>query len=782
MKKVVAVCFGILSVSFSVSALSLDGSWSLSYWKQPDDGAIRTVPVTVPLETVPAQVPGVAELSLQLAGKAPDPMIGTNVYLFRPYEGYQWLYTKTFTPPVLAKGQRAELVFEGIDTLADIFLNGSKIGETDNMLIAHSFDVTKYLRAGTENILQVLIRSIVIESQYQTIGELGYSMAGGADGEPFRKAGSMYGWDIHPRLACAGIWRPVSLEIRNAERIDHPAWIVRDLDRKNRSAFLWVDCRVQSPFSRLDRGKVRVTLSRNGKVAVSAEQVFRHYLTRVGLSIQNADFWWPRGFGDSALYDGTIELLDESGKTLARDSRKIGIRTVELERDDCYSSERSGQFLFRVNGEPIFIRGTNWVPLDAFHSRDMEHMLPTLDLIRDANCNLIRVWGGGVYEPEIFFDYCDQNGILVWQDFCTGCSVFPQNDRYAEQTRQEVLSVVLRLRNHASLALWSGNNENDNAFHWQLGRLARDPNQDRNSRRTIPDVLYEFDVTRPYLPSSPYESPAYRAGQARMPEDHLWGPRGYYKTPFYTNSAAWFVSEIGYHGAPNRASLERMMTPSCVYPWTNSEKKWDCWNPEWQCKATMAFVEGPCGTRNNLMLNQVKLMFGSVSSDLDTFIAQSQLVQAEAMKTFVELFRSRKFTRSNGIVWWNMRDAWPIISDAVVDYYGGKKRAFYEIKNVQYNQLVMINDDHRVIAVNDTLHPVRGHAKVTDVESGKVLLDLDYEVAANATAEVGMAAFDGQGVCRIDYSADGETHVNHFLYGTPVFDYAKVAGWLEKAR
>ena len=370
----------------------------------------------------------------------------------------------------------------------------------------------------------------------------------------------------------------------------------------------------------------------------------------------------------------------------------------------------------------------------------------------------------------------------MWQDFCTGCSVFPQNDRYAEQTRQEVLSVVLRLRNHASLALWSGNNENDNAFHWQLGRLARDPNQDRNSRRTIPDVLYEFDVTRPYLPSSPYESPAYRAGQARMPEDHLWGPRGYYKTPFYTNSAAWFVSEIGYHGAPNRASLERMMTPSCVYPWTNSEKKWDCWNPEWQCKATMAFVEGPCGTRNNLMLNQVKLMFGSVSSDLDTFIAQSQLVQAEAMKTFVELFRSRKFTRSNGIVWWNMRDAWPIISDAVVDYYGGKKRAFYEIKNVQYNQLVMINDDHRVIAVNDTLHPVRGHAKVTDVESGKVLLDLDYEVAANATAEVGMAAFDGQGVCRIDYSADGETHVNHFLYGTPVFDYAKVAGWLEKAR
>ena len=457
-------------------------------------------------------------------------------------------------------------------------------------------------------------------------------------------------------------------------------------------------------------------------------------------------------------------------------------------RDDVYGPDRPGQFLFKVNGEPIYVRGSNWVPLDSFHGRDTQHLIPTLEMWADLNCNMVRVWGGGVYEPDAFFDWCDANGVMVWQDFMTGCGVFPQDDDYARATREEVLSVVIRHRNHPSLALWSGNNENDGAFRWFVGhKLARDPNKDRNSRKTIPDVLFEYDLTRPYLPSSPYYSPDVAAGKAKPSEDHLWGARAYYKVPFYTNSPCWFASEMGYHGCPNVESLKKMMTPGAVFPWkeiTGEDPHRDFhWNDEWQIKACNPSVTPGAmrhSTRNNLMTNQTKIMFGRVARDLETFVDQSQFVQAEAMKTFCEVFRSRKFTRFNGLIWWNVRDGWPIISDAVVDWYGGKKQAYFALRSVQRNQLVMVGDDHVAWAVNDSRHPVKGHAKFTDRESGKVLFDADYEVAANSKTRLGEIPFAGQGLILIEYACDGETLRNHFLYGAPPFDWAKAKEWMKE--
>ena len=769
--------------------LALSGTWRLDYWPEPVTGPVRSLPIPTGLAvgTVDASVPGNCELDLVNAGILPPLELGLNVLKLRPYECYQWLYSRSFeAKSVPADGSKAELVFDGIDTLADVFLNGEKIGESANMFIPRRFDVTRCLRKGT-NVVQVLLRSVLMDSRSATVGEMGGVIEPGGDGERYRKAAHMGGWDILPRAFVQGLWRDVRLEVSQPVRILELDWIVKRLDVSARRADFRFRARVEAPFETLDNSLLRLTLFRNGKVRQQTEKILCSYHPVVDFTLENADLWWPRGFGEPALYEAKAEIVAEDGTVRAVSACRLGVRKVELERDDVYGPDRPGQFLFKVNGEPCYIRGSNWVPLDALHGRDMARLEETLSLFADLNCNMVRVWGGGVYEPDRFFEWCDENGLMVWQDFMTGCGVFPQDDAYAAATREEVLSVVLRLRNHASLVLWSGNNENDQAFEWGVGpELARDPNRDRNSRRTIPDVLFEYDLTRPYLPSSPYRSPDVVAGKAKPSEDHLWGAREYYKVPYYTNSPCWFASEMGYHGCPNRASLEKMMTKDGLYPWkeiTGGNAKRDYhWNDEWQLKAcnpTFSLGNMRHATRNSLMSRHCEILFGKCPADLNDFIWQSQFAQAEAMKTFVELFRSRKFTRFNGLIWWNVRDGWPILSDAVVDYYGGKKRAYYAIRNVQHDQLVMVRDDHRVFAVNDTLKPVDGWTKIVDRESGKVLLEKSYSVPKNAAVEIGVVEWSRQGVLDIAYEQGGEKHTNWFLYGEPPFDFKKVKAWMD---
>ena len=776
---------------FGAATVSLDGEWRLDYFPQPDAGAVRALPLPADLgaKSVKATVPGNCELDLVNAGLLPPMEIGLNVMLLRPYEAYQWLYTKTFDAPAVdvKSGSRAALVFGGIDTLADVFLNGEKIGESENMLVERRFDVTKKLKKGA-NTVQVLLRPVLLDSQYATVGEMGGASEPGADGERYRKAAHMGGWDIFPRVFAQGLWRNVSLEIEDPVRLRECVWMIKNLDVKARRADFKFRSRLEAPFSIMDKANLRLTLSRNGQTRQVADFPVYSYHPIADFTLTNADLWWPRGSGEAALYDAVAEIVAPDGTVLARDARKIGVRSIELVRDDVYGKDRPGQFLFRVNGEPTYVRGSNWVPLDSFHGRDRQHLIPTLEMWKDLNCNMVRVWGGGVYEPDEFFDWCDANGVMVWQDFMTGCGVFPQDDAYAQATREEIQSVVIRHRNHPSIALWSGNNENDGAFTWFVGRtLHRDPNMDRNSRKTIPDVLFEYDLTRPYLPSSPYYSPDVAAGKAKPSEDHLWGARAYYKVPFYTNSPCWFASEMGYHGCPNLESLKKMMTPGCVSPWkeiTNNgaDPHRDFhWNDEWQLKACNAGLKNGVmrhGARNNLMTNQAKIMFGEVAQNVEGFVEQSQTVQAEAMKTFCELFRSRKFTRFNGLIWWNVRDGWPIISDAVVDYYGGKKKAYFALKNAQKNQMVCVVDDRTAWAVNDERRAVKGHVKISDKATGTVWMEKDIEIPANGKLELGKIPFAGQGLVVIEATLDGKAFHNHFLYGEPPFKWSDVKTWM----
>ena len=824
MKKRLLLLLTILaSLTCSATDLSLDGQWSLSFWKQPSEAVTSPAGMaSVQVQTIPATVPGNVEIDLCEAGLLPDPRIGLNNALTRKWEDFQWCYTKVFDAPAPQSGKTYQLWFGGVDTIADIWLNGEHLGRTENMMIEHSFDVTKLLREG-ENCLQVIIQSSVLYGREPFFGSISFGHSASPESVNIRKAPHTFGWDILPRVVSAGLWRSVELREIAPVHFRDVYWMTANVDVAAGTAEIYADTQFQMPSDRYDKTQVVWTLSRGGKVVSRLSQPCVFHALRQKINLTDVDFWWPRGYGEPALYDARCELVSDEGEVLAVDEQKIGIRTVKLDFNEINLPDAPGRFCFIINGEPVFVRGTNWVPLDALHSRDREWVDATVTLCADLNCNMIRCWGGNVYEDHRFFDLCDQLGIMVWQDFTFACNAYPQDAGFGQRIWDETKSVVIKLRRHPSLALWSGNNEIDYSLRRAISCFDPDPNKDNVSRGVIAQVIWEFDPSRPFIPSSPYYTEeVWKRGfidYEHLPENHLWGPRGYYKTPFYTEAGCVFVSEIGYHGAPDISSLERMMTPSCVYPWlteeqmrSKAEKKVNLapvdngssqarergvvinpmdpdknWNEEWLGKSVRRFPElGKTYDRNNLMINQQNLLFGSCPSDLEGFVFGSQVVQAEAMKYFVEMWRGQKFSPKTGIIWWNVKDGWPDISDAVVDYYFNKKLAYYYLLNVQRTVICLMMDSRGegfpLVAVNDGRLPVRGSVKVSDVESGKVVFSSSFEVAGNGKTDIALIPDGGaQGVYLIEYKVDGRKFKNHYLYGKAPFNVGDYRRWMEKA-
>jgi beta-mannosidase len=765
------------------AGITLNGPWKLSYGLYDANAPHSPVQLkTKNWPEVPATVPGNVELDLLAAGKIENPEIGNHVYDLRKFEAYQWWYSRTFDTPKTAQGDRVELVFEGIDCLGTIWVNDSLVGKAENMFIDYRFDVTKYLKPGGINQLSVQIDPVVPEARKYFNSEVSARKYFRVEQANFRKAPHMYGWDIMPRLISAGLWRDVNLDIKHPTHIKDVFWMTDEVNVANKTAQLLVDWQVVSNYATIDGLKMEVSLAREGKTIYAQTFPVYNHCSRQTIPLENVDFWWPRGYGNPTLYNASVRLLDSKKQVLDEKQQKIGIRTVDLIFSDG-SGKDPGEFVFKVNGEKIFIKGTNWVPLDALHSRDKNHLDEAFKMIVDLNCNMIRCWGGNVYEDHAFFDLCDKNGVMVWQDFSMAGTVYPQDDSFADKIRKEAVNVIIKLRDHPSLALWSGNNEIDISLGWNF-KKPLDPSLERISREILPRAIWEYDPLRPYLPSSPYiTTECFRHGNdpAMMPEVHLWGPRGYYKTPFYTSDVkAHFVSEIGYHGCPNRSSLEKMFDPAYVYPWTSDGK----WNDEWQTKAARANPEGTITLeRNDLMIKQVKALFGECPKDLDQFIFGSQVVQAEAMKYFIELWRMDKFDKT-GIIWWNLRDGWPIISDAVVDYYNSKKLAYYYIKQVQTDACVMIGDakngQHPVMAVNDTREEKSGTVTVKDSDSGKILFSGTFKIPVNGKTLIGYIPEEQkQSMWLIDYTINNDKFKNHYLEGKAPFnmkDYMRWAG------
>ncbi len=323
-----------------------------------------------------------------------------------------------------------------------------------------------------------------------------------------------------------------------------------------------------------------------------------------------------------------------------------------------------------------------------------------LPMLADIGCNTVRCWGGNVYENEKFYDFCDRNGIMVWQDFAMACAVYPQNDEFAKAIGEEAETIIKALRHHPSIVLWAGDNECDAAHAWNSHPT--DPNENILTRKILPEKVRAHSTFTPYLPSSPYiDEEAYKSGKPTS-EDHLWGPRDYFKGDYYKNTVCHFASETGYHGCPSPESLKKFIP---------KEHLWGCLDDRyWICHAACMTPDpsDPFYYRIRLMWNQVVTLFGEGSialSDLEHFSRASQISQAEAKKYFIERFRLTKWRRT-GIIWWNLIDGWPQISDAVVDYYGDKKLAYYYIKQSQ-KPVQMMFDEHcdgklNLYAVNDT--------------------------------------------------------------------------------
>ncbi|MDW8319721.1 MAG: glycoside hydrolase family 2 TIM barrel-domain containing protein [Armatimonadota bacterium] len=758
--------------------IDLNGEWLLSYQTQTSRCVIFHNIDFNNMSTVSALVPGNVELDLVRAGIVPEPSVGNNIYRLREYETYEWWYRKRFSVPALPAQHVAELVFEGLDCLAEVWLNGISVGEAANMLIPHRFDVTGALKIG-ENELVVRIRSAVLEGRERIPAPFESALPCGFESLGVRKAPHCYGWDIMPRVVSAGIWRDVYLQFLPPTRWRSVYWATTSVDASRQSAVLFVDWDFITSEHHIDHWQVRLRLSRNGQTVHESLHPVFHTHGRAWLHLQELDLWYPRGYGDPALYEACAELLDGQGNTLDTHHCRIGIRTVELRRTDITTPEEPGEFVFVVNGVKVFAKGTNWVPLDAFHSRDIQHVQPTGEMLVDLNCNMVRCWGGNVYESDDFFNLCDEHGIMVWQDFALACAIYP--DEIIPALQKEAEEVVQRLRNHPSLVLWCGNNEIDHTYFWT--GMGIDPNTDKISRQVLAEVVRHLDPFRPYLPSSPYvsEEVIRRGGDTNLtPEQHLWGPRDDFKGPTYTRSLAHFVSEIGYHGCPHRRTLEQMIEPEYLWPWQDNE--------QWLTHATRPLPRmTDFNYRIPLMAKQIAVLFDSIPDNLDDFILASQISQAEALKFFIERWRQRKW-RTTGILWWNLRDGWPIISDAIVDYYYRKKLAYVYVKRAQTDVCAMLSEPdegmHKLVVVNDTLQPADGQVEVVDAESDVLLLAAAYHVEPNAKAEVGaIPQMEQPALWLIRWrDTQGGEFLNHYLAGKRPFNLQQYRQWLNRLR
>lgn len=714
--------------------ISLSGTWQLSYGPQaPGRPAEPEELPSLNLPTIPAQVPGNVELDLHAAGAAPDPYAGLNVLDLQACETFQWFYRRSFASPPLGDDERVDLVFDGLDCLGTIWLNGHRVGGTANMLVPHRFDVTPWLRADAENDLLVRIASSVLAGRAREPEPVEWAQNIHYEALGIRKPPHMYGWDIMPRLVSAGLWRDVRLEVLPATRWRSVYWATARVEAARREATVLADWDFATGRADLSGLRVRIRLERDGRVAHASEQPALGTHGRAGIELRDASLWWPRGAGEPALYDAVTELVDAGGRVLDTHRCRVGLRTVRLERTDVTTPERPGEFVFVVNGRKVFARGTNWVPLNGLHSRDGEHLPATFAMVTDLNCNMVRCWGGNVYESDAFFDLADEAGVMVWQDFALACCVYPQTDAFAAAMRQEAEAVVTRLRNHPSLVLWAGNNENDEASEWS--QRGRDPNEDRISRQVLPDVVRRLDPHRAYLPSSPYRAPALVA-LSRLecqPEQHLWGPRGDYKSPYYAQTLAHFASEIGYHGCPGVESLRAMFGGEVPWP-PEDDEAWRFHGGK-PCRGFEAW-----DYRIALMSRQITCLFGQAPDMLADYVLASQVVQAEALKFFIEDFRQAKWRRT-GLLWWNLRDGWPIVSDAIVDYYGRRKLAYGYVRRAQQDVCAIVREPHggrhEIVVVNDLPHDVAGVLAIDEAHGDRPLLSTEFAVAADGLAVVG---------------------------------------------
>jgi len=639
-------------------------------------------------EWMAATVPGTVHTDLLAEGKIPDPFYRMNELDVQWVDAEQWLYRKEFTlSSEFVAHDAVDLIAEGLDTFARITLNGKVLGESADMFVEHRFDARRFIRPG-RNVLEIsfdspTIRAKQLENQYGTLQVSHESPRVYA-----RKAQYSFGWDWGPKLATSGIWRPVYLEAYSGCRVE--SIFVRTVkirrDRADVKVDVIIDRKRQRPVD------LRMTVS-DGAYEYRKSFHVAGNRKSVTVGIPNPRLWWPNGYGEQHLYNVSVTVVSGG---IERDTRSasFGIRTVRLLQE---KDEEGRSFIFEINGVRMYCKGVDWIPSDSFIPRIVNSTYERLlTLARDAHMNMVRVWGGGIYEHGIFYELCDRLGLMVWQDFMFACGEYPEDAWFLRQVKNEAEKAVVRLRNHPCIALWCGNNECEWIFcRENPGKKPDEMNGAVIFRDILPSVCRTLDGTRPYWRSSPFGNGF--PNEESNGNHHEWDVWGYWKDyRDYEKVRPRFVTEFGFQAPATMKTMETVMLPMDRHP---------------QSRVFEHHNKLPEGTER---LFRFQAAHYKVAGDIEDFVFKSQLVQAEAMKTAVEHWRRRKF-RTAGSLIWQLNDCWPVSSWSLIDSALRPKASYYYARRFFAPVLVSFRatkDSVEVWVTNDSLVALQSELRV----------------------------------------------------------------------
>jgi beta-mannosidase len=632
-----------------------------------------------------AVVPGTVHQDLLRQGLIPDPFYGLNEEAVQWVGECDWLYRCRFElSPQFEASTIVDLCMDGLDTFATVWLNREFLFSSDNMFVPYRTKIKDCLKKdGAINELVILFEAAFAKGRQREAEHQKRTVWNGDSSRTYvRKAQYHYGWDWGPTLLTAGIWQEVRLEAYTVRisQLNCPAYVTDDLAQ----AQIEVNVELESLISPEPENELNLELTLHGpEGGVLAEVTSRVEANQATLTHsflvqgKELELWWPNGYGSQPLYKVTASLRTTKEETLDRCEQRIGLRRLRLVQEPL-SEEEGTTFLFEVNNRPVFCSGANWIPADSFTPRISSAKYEKLvELAAEANMVMLRVWGGGIYESEAFYNRCDELGVLIWQDFMFACGLYPADNWFVEGVREEVRAVLLRLRHHPSIVVWCGNNE-DYMLADTLGVYDPQFNGDFNStafparfiyEEVLPQVCAEVDPTRPYWPGSPYGGGGKNSNSALVGDRHTWEVWHQDMAPYqdYPKYQGRFVSEYGLQSYPELSTITSFTsTPFELHP---------------QSRIIEAHNKGGGGSRRlAAYVNDVL----RATDDLESYIYATQFVQAEAvvagMKSWQRKWAGMGRYSVAGALVWQLNDCWPAISWSLIDYFLRPKPAYYALR------------------------------------------------------------------------------------------------------
>ncbi len=611
-----------------------------------------------------AEAPLTAHTNLLANKLIPDPFMGVNEREVQWVNESEWWYRKEIelTPDVISKDV-VEIAFESLDTFATIWVNDVKVGEANNMFTPWRFNIKQATKTG-KNIVAIRFKpvsKIATELEEKHKDKYACLSADNFSARPYvRKAQYSFGWDWGPTLPTSGIWREAKVVAYDIARVGYVAGLPEEVSKDKAKVKLTAvihaakEATVKVKFRLIGFDqKLEQTVDVNVKEG-------RNFADAT-LEVEKPMLWWPRGYGEANLYDAYAQVYADE-ELLDEGATKVGIRKIRLIQEP---DEEGKTFIFEINGQNVFCKGANWIPADSFLPKvNYQRYHKLLDYAAEANFNMLRVWGGGVYEADEFYDLCDSHGIMVWQDFMYACAGYPEEEWFLREAEREAMEAVLRLRGHPSIVVWCGNNENQ-WLHSVLWRVRDRVGQLYGSQiyeSLLLKVSQFLDPTRPYRPSTPYggeDSSGRHEGDRHNWE--VWSQGIDY--PAYLEDNGRFISEFGWQAPPTMKLLTAYIEKQDLNP--NS----------------FAFKAHEKQTGGLELLKALLAIHYPVPLDMERFVLISQLNQADALKTAVMHWRSRMF-KTSGCLIWQLNDCWPVVSWSLIDYGLNPKAAYYAVKHV----------------------------------------------------------------------------------------------------